>query len=320
MELIIKPTGRCNFNCKFCSAHDLDILHPSNNCVHDKIKDLIYRIKPNRLIVTGGEPLMVNPEYYYNLHEISECEISITSNLKDFYINTDKWIDLFNENWFAVVTSFNYGNSRLWDKNTNYSEEMFINVVNKFNSVVNKKLNCFIAVIDYDNEDRVMDHVLLAKKLGMKVRINNALGIGLQDITYPRYKMYRHYIDIIDAGYASYEINCYERFVSKCPRNINFSCYENIRCTYVDNNGNLHVGMCDEQLSLGLELNDDEILKAKTLADHHKEFINENCIYCNLFRICNGCKTNRYLSSKDDKYCEEMKKLEKDLIRQGWLM
>ena len=72
MELIIKPTGLCNFNCEFCSAHGMDIQHPADGHVPHQIRDLIMKLKPNGLIITGGEPLMVDPQYYYELHDIAQ--------------------------------------------------------------------------------------------------------------------------------------------------------------------------------------------------------------------------------------------------------
>lgn len=322
MELIIKPTGLCNFNCKFCSAHGMDIQHPVDGHVPQQIKDLILKLKPNGLIITGGEPLMVDPQYYYELHEIGKCPIAPTTNLKDFYLNPDKWTPLFKEDWFNVTTSFNYGSTRKWDPNTIYTEHDFIHVLALYRAQTGKSIDSFIAVIDESNEETAHDHVSLAKDLHCKVRLNGAIAAGRQGKTYPRYKMMEIYLEIIEAGLDQYECNCSERTLGKCPWNINSVCQNCIRCCYVDHSGKLHVGTCDERMSMGIELPEDKIIpsscEARSLDIH--EYIKPECAYCELCRLCNGCHTMREESKKDPNYCDEMKKLEDAIIASGWLL
>ncbi len=316
MQLIIKPTGKCNFNCTFCSAKYLDIKHSSTD-VHPHIKEFIENNKPKNIIVTGGEPLLTSPEYYYNLHNISNCNISLTTNLKDFYNNPDKWKDLFNEPWMFIGTSFNYGSSRRWDPNTVYDEKMFLKVVDKFYKYTNKTSLNFIAVIDYDNEEFAIDHVYLAKKINGIVKLNNALEEGLQDHTYPRYKMYQIYLKIIELGLDKYESNCIDRRNNKCPKNLRFNCGSNIRCLYVDSDDKLHVGICDSMLSIGNEITSEKDIRNYIEPD---EYISPKCAYCELFYLCNGCYMNRSAAKKDPKYCDEMKKIEVQIIKNGWLL
>lgn len=322
MELIIKPTGRCNFNCKFCSAFGMDIQHPSNGRVPTKLKELIIEMKPTMLIITGGEPLMVEPSYYYELHDIAQCSMSATTNLKDFYMNPDKWVELFNEPWFNVSTSFNYGDSRMWDKFTVYDECMFLKVMDLYSTKINRDIPSFIAVIDDNNENTVMDHVYLAKRIGSRVKLNNALAVGKQGKTYQRYKMFHHYLNIIDAGLDKYETNCAERGISRCPRNINLMCENSIRCCSIDSNGDIHISTCDEQLALGNEIPSDQVIHRiiKPEKIPYSEYITEDCSCCELFRLCNGCTSNRMEAKKDPNYCKEMKKLEKRIIDTGWLL
>lgn len=321
MNLIIKPTGACDFNCKFCSAHGMNIKHPSDGHVPEAIKELIQKLQPNSLIITGGEPLMIDPCYYYELYDIANCPIGATSNLKDFYNNPDKWKSLFNEKWFRLATSFNYGDTRMWDISTIYTESMFLSVMEKFNKYIGY-IPMFLAVIDENNENTVIDHVLLAKKLNTQVKLNNAIGVGKQDKTYPRYKMFQHYIKIIDMGLEKYEYYCSTRNTDECPRNINHYCTTSLRCCYIDDIGKLHVGTCDEQLSMGNELKAEDILVQGSIPHSEiiplSEHINEKCSYCTLFSLCNACKTNRDASKLIPDYCDEMKKLEDDIINKGW--
>ena len=318
MELIIKPTAACNFDCKFCSAVGMDICHDPNN-IPEPLKDLIVKMKPSNLIITGGEPLMMNPEYYYKLHDLSGVRISITSNLKDFMLHPEKWYELFREEWFSVATSFQYGDGRMWDKNTVYTEEMFLRVVDQFCKYVNSTPPTFISVIDENNVDRAIDHVLLAKSIGSVVRLNNALKVGRQQTYFPRYKMYQIYLDIIDKGLEMYETNCRLRRFSTCPKNTDFECNTMIRCCLVDSSGSLHVGICDELLTMGQELTtEDDILGKCPFHLDVKDYIKPECAYCELFSICNGCHINRESSKEVPEHCEEMKKLENRIIESGW--
>lgn len=318
MTLIIKPTGQCNFACTFCSAYNMDIKHPIDNHVQDEIKKFISELKPDNIIITGGEPLMVHPDYYYEIHDLCGCDVNITSNLKDFYLNPEKWAPLFSEEWFKITTSFNYGEGRRWDKNTIYTEDMFIDVIEKYHEYTGKHIYCFIAVIDINNEQKAIDHVLLAKKMDMVVKLNNALGVGKMDETFPRYRMFEIYLQIIDMGLDNYEVNCNERKMPKCPRNIDMNCYNSIRCCYVDNKHNLHVGLCDELVSLGYYLSDEQIFSSNNTRPN--DYINDKCVYCDLFRLCNGCNINRKMAKLDPNYCSEMKKLSNRIKETGWML
>jgi MoaA/NifB/PqqE/SkfB family radical SAM enzyme len=325
MNLIIKPTGRCNFACKFCSANGLQIQHPENNKVPDQIKEFILKLKPKVIIITGGEPLTVAPEYYYDMHHlVPDATISATTNLKDFYYNPEKWAPLFKEKWFGVGTSFNYGDSRMWDVNTVYTEEMFRSVMDKWIQYVSDNVPGFIAVIDESNEDRILDHVYLAKEYNTQAKINNAIGVGRQGKTYPRYKIFQAYLDIIDKGLDQWEYYCSTRQSMECPRNIQHFCNTSIRCCYIGCDDKLHVGICDEQVSMGHELPEDLQVPKSIYPEYNilkpEECITDKCMYCELYSLCNGCNTNRQEAKKDPNYCGEMKKLEKRIIETGWAL
>ena len=162
MELIIKPTSRCNFACKFCSAGDLSIKHLSS--VTSELKHLLQQLNPSNVIITGGDPLCVIPDFYEELLRLGSWRISMTSNLKAFYEDHDTWVPLFKNPRVGVCTSFQYGKGRMWDAATPYTEEMFRKVFDKFLSLVVYRLK-FISVISLDNESRALDHLLLAKEL-----------------------------------------------------------------------------------------------------------------------------------------------------------
>lgn len=322
MELIIKPTGRCNFDCTFCSAHDLDIAHPGKH-VPDQIKELIDKLKPDSIIVTGGEPLTVDPAYYIELQEYANCHIGFTTNLKDFYLHPKKWEAVFCNPNFGFITSFNYGNTRNWMPGVPYNESMFRAVTKEFKRVTGRESLPFIAVIDETNEDRIMDHVYLAKDLGTQVKINPACKMGRQGTNYPKYKLIKKYIEIIDAGLEEYEITCAERKYGRCAFNTNFLCSSTIRVCYVDTAGKLHYGCCEDLISIGEEIPMDESFPVEpvpALPDYHNTLNGDKCLYCDMYRMCHGCKAHLEHAREFPEYCDEMLKLMPDLKRQGWAL
>lgn len=318
MDLIIRVTGRCNFNCTFCSAGSLNIAHPEHG-VPEQIKEVIKAIKPTGIVISGGEPLLVDPEYYYELLELSNAHVSITTNLKTFFYDPDTWVDLFRHPRIGVTTSFNYGDSRKWNCDENYTEEQFIEIYNLFKKKVGEDVPLpFIAVIDENNENTVLDTVKLAKKLGTICRINNATKQGRCDKTYPRYKMFQKYLEIIDAGLGNYEIYCRNINFNSCPMNVQFLCKSAIRTCYVDTDNKLHYyDCCETEIENLLDYHDD-INK-----DHHpvyprpNELVSNNCLSCPLYTICNGCGSQK--QHYPPEHCAEMHKIKDRLIKLGWV-
>lgn len=320
MDLIIKPTGRCNFDCKFCSAANLDIAHPEKG-IPDQIKEIVKFLDPKRIILTGGDPLTLDPQYFYELRELTSAHVSFTSNLKGFYLNPDMWANVIKDVDFYGGTSFNYGDTRMWNKNTIYSEGMFIEVEELYRDKLGY-CPSFIAVIDEYNESMIFDHINLAKRLNTKVRLNNALKLGKQGKSFPRYKMMKYYLQLIDMGLDKYEVNCLERSEAKCSFNAEFRCSSGIRCCYIDSNNNLHYNNCEDEISLGIEF-PLETIKPELCIDTPpvEDHINDNCMYCELFRFCNGCRSNvRSIKEEFPEHCEEMLKMKNRIIETGWAL
>ena len=94
MELIIKTTAACNMACKFCAAAGIKTIEQKS--VDPRIIDIIKTIKPNGIILTGGDSLCCSPEWYYELFELfPDIQVDFVTNLKDYYLNPDKWTDIF---------------------------------------------------------------------------------------------------------------------------------------------------------------------------------------------------------------------------------
>jgi sulfatase maturation enzyme AslB (radical SAM superfamily) len=320
MELIIKPTAVCNFKCTFCAASKLSINHTPDK-VPEQLKELIRNTKPDSLIFTGGEPTMCSPKYYEEILSLSDANVSLTSNLKNFYLHPDEWTPIFRNPRVGIATSFQYGYGRLWDESTNYSEEMFLKVQDLFYERIGYHPS-FITVIVEDNKDRYFDHIELAKRIGTMCRLNNAIKMGRQSTYFPRYEIFKMWIDIIERGYEQYEVNCSERKIGRCPMNTRGRCQSCIRAVYVKPNGELIYSNCEDKLNredpdASIPLEDSPPIPEITRISP-REIISLKCYSCDLFRICNGCETNRMHAREDQNYCKEMTKLKSKIIEHGW--
>ena len=72
MELIIKPTELCNFKCTFCSSTKL-VEDKASTLDHQYIFDFLDRFpNTNSIIVNGGDPLMMKPDYYFTILDYIE--------------------------------------------------------------------------------------------------------------------------------------------------------------------------------------------------------------------------------------------------------
>lgn len=316
MELIIKPTGRCNFNCTFCSANLLDIKHSER--VSDELKQIISTLKPSCLIFTGGEPLLVNRQYYDEILALGDYSISFTSNLKDFYNNPDKWTDLFKNKRVGVCTSFQYGTERRWDKDTPYTEEMFRRVMKVFNDKVGY-VPSFISLVSEENEDRALDHIYLAKELGTKCKINAVKQMGLSQTTYPLYKMIDIWLKIQELGLEEYWDHDIQFNKGGCDFNTNRMCESSIRTFWLDNQGNIKYSNCENRASNLEFINlENKCPELKSVPLSMNNLITKKCLFCPLCGLCNSCKATLPLNKKDPNFCKEMKAREEKILGAGW--
>lgn len=313
MELILKPTGRCNFSCSFCSSTTQGFL----DVTEEEVISVAKKCNAQGIIVNGGDPLMMSPDYYKRIHDVLKIPIALVSNLKDFWYHPKKWKDLFLTPGISVNTSFQFGNGRLWDPKTVYTEKMFRDVMSLFNQEIGYSPS-FISVIDFDNEHLWKEHVLLAKELGTTCRLNNALKVGKQGHWYPRYKMFEIWIKICEESLDSYEQNCFERKESKCPMNTNFICRSTIRAMQKEKDGKLHYYPCGELADKETGEISYEELNDTPHSVKHKP-MNISCYSCELFSLCNGCYVNQEQVDNFSTYCKEMKKIIPDLRKWSWI-
>ena len=240
MDLIIKPTEKCNFKCTFCS---------STNITEDKTAELDYQYifdflkrfpETNTIIVNGGDPLMMEPEYYWkiidHLDKInSPASISFTSNLWPFYKNPNKWKKLFNHPRMGVTTSFQYGGGRLKGDLSIFTEEDFWKTSNAMLEHCGYRPD-FISVITEENEHDAIKNVELAKKMGVECKLNYAFSSGppvkFKDIVmghegkpYMLSDIYEIYVKIFELGLSDWEFNTKQMMkrlighATSCPQN-----------------------------------------------------------------------------------------------------
>ncbi len=321
MELIIKPTEACNFHCTFCSSTDI-ATDKSATLPVDKIAAFLDRFpETNTIIVNGGDPLMMSPEYYYDI--LGEVEkrrmstvLSLTTNLWAFYRAPEKWTPLFRHPLVDVATSFNYGTTRRITKDKVFTEEVFWDVSNLFLERVGYRPD-FISVITDENLATALANVLLAKKMDVECKLNYAYASGAQAKSLLKGKIYRVYLDIIDQGLAPWEYNAKqllkmrERTPTTCP--LRRDCDETIRCLQPEGDYYSCGAFGDDRLyPISFQ---EEVLergeKQTPLAGRSElHFLKEECLSCPLFAICNGCKkTITDLKRNDvvEAHCAEMK-------------
>lgn len=342
MDLIIKPTEKCNFKCTFCSStHITD--DKTAELDLEKVFTFLKRFPETRtIIVNGGDPLMMSPDYYWRIIEkLDELEmdtvISLTTNLWPFYKNTKKWIDLFKHPRIGIITSFQYGGGRLKGDLTEFSEDDFWKVSDHMLEHVGYRPD-FITVITDENKHRAIDNVLLAKKMNVVCKLNHALSSG-PVVQFKGIKMgqqgrpllfadvYELYVEIWKRGLTEWEYNTKQmvkRLIGKgttCPQNRD--CDGGIRA--LQPSGDYYsCGAFGDDRSYSIdfekEMNGKKIFPLKFQPELLS--LKQSCFTCPLFQICNGCKKT-IKDMKDhgmvEQHCLKMKGLAKDIIESNGL-
>lgn len=317
MQLILKPTAACNFACTFCSANKLKLKHLVS--VPDELKKLLDALKPQDIILTGGEPLLCPMSFYEELLNLGSWSLSFTTNLKAFYESPEFWTTLFKNRRVGVCTSFQYGPGRCWSAGEPYTEQKFIEVEELFRQKVGYAPT-FIAVLSNDNEQYAMKHLELARKLGTKCKLNGVLPVGLSKEFFPRWKLFKIWLDALDAGFGDVLDIQTAAYQGGCGLNTNYMCQSTIGACEIAEDGKLQYAACEEDLNAqtDLILPPDHQLVPHQMKIHPNTLISKKCLTCKLCRLCNGCKHARNGAYHDDKHCEEMKKLEDRIVAAGW--
>ena len=326
MELIIKPTEKCNFKCTFCS---------STNITDDKDKTLdlgqVFRFLqkyPNTgtIIVNGGDPLMVSPRYYWELLAYIEqnnlpTTLSFTTNLWAFKVKPSKWEELFRHPRVGVATSFNFGDTRRVTEDIPFTLDMFWEISDLFLDRVGYRPD-FISVINDENESSAIDNVRLAKEMNVECKLNYAMASGDQSSPYQLSKIYKLYTEVYDENLWQWEYNTkvmMRRLIagtSSCPQNR--TCDSGIRCIQPSGDYYSCGSFGDDReysISFEAEMTGDQILPLQR--DVELLSMKDECFTCPMFDICNGCKkTIRDTKRMNmvDSHCSLMKTLADKII------
>lgn len=315
MDIIINPTNKCNFKCDFCAASELCKQTLTSKKTISYLKKLENKYSIGQVIINGGDPLVMSPDYYEDILKYLETlkhpvSLSLTTNLWAFYKDPDKWVNILTNPRVGVITSFQYGTKRKIGNGKVFDEQKFRDVFNLFVDRIGYKPN-FIAVIDKSNEFSVLPTVKLAKKLGIRCKINKAIIRGRQKDYYPRYDMFKQYINIIDNGYRDYEMNI-ELITSYFTGghtycDIDRDCYHHLRVINPD--GLMYT--CSYNAEAGIfKTNLDELDLNKFPITFNT--IKMECTSCPNCNLCNSCRiyVQEVLDNNDvENYCKNMKEI-----------
>lgn len=329
MDLIIKPTIRCNFFCEFCSSTEF-CDKDSKDLTSQDVINILKQEHVNSIVFNGGDPLLMEPEFYWDIvHYIHDnnlsTTLSMTTNLKDFMKNPDKWTPLFTQEIVpvGVCTSFQYGSLRKIYPNQPYTEEMFRETFKKFYEYTGQKL-AFLAIISEENEKYALKHVEFAKELGTQCRINEVINSGKAGKPYPFYKIANFWVDIIKAGDDKYEMNCavfkdaVDGVNTECP--FCRSCTDSVMCLSCGSPDKLtRCGSLSDDIPRMKDDPEEQGLLAYTLGEaedvpYEYSILKPECYSCPMYQVCNACfKTNRDLRKFGmvDEHCKGIKKVYK---------
>jgi len=332
VDLIIKPTERCNFKCTFCSSTHITE-DKTAELSHDQIFEFLNRFpETNTIIVNGGDPLMMPPEYYWKIIKYLDdndlkATISFTSNLWPFYKNPDKWKDLFNHPRMGVTTSFQYGGGRLKGDLSEFTEEDFWKVSDAMLEHCGYRPD-FIAVITEENEHLAIKNVELAKRMGVECKLNYAFSsgppvkfknivMGQEGKPYMLADIYEIYVKIWQMGLTDWEYNTKQMVkrlkghATTCPQNRD--CDSGIRTLQPSGDYYSCGAFGDDRqypIDFKAEMTGKKIFPIKHIPE--LQSLKQSCYTCPMFEICNGCKkTIKDLKDYNmvEKHCKKMKTL-----------
>lgn len=279
----------------------------------------IKKINPDDVILTGGDPLLVDPSFYEDiLHINNTVTLSFTTNLWDFYINPLKWIKLFKNSRVNVGTSFQYGNLRKKPDGSVFSEYDFLKIIDLFHKYVGY-VPSFISVISDENAKFAIDHLHLAKKIGAKCKLNCMLPLGKSHTFFLKDKLFQIYVDAIEHNmqqYESYLSKCssHSYAFQYCPNNMLNMCALTNRALLVKNDV-AYYSYCEDLLYLDMCKTTDVNDLTLTHYESHKHIPNK-CYMCECFNICHNCLLYSSLLDKisiTTNYCNYLNSVVKKL-------
>ena len=334
MDLIIKPTQRCNFSCSFCSSTEI----ANSNSVNDdldisKVIEFLDRFpQTNSIIVNGGDPLVVDPSFYFKIiAEIRSRGLStvlhLCTNLWDYYQRPSKWRELFHCEEVEVGTSFDFS-ERYITKDRQLDVDTFLKILTSFKEDFGYTPS-FVSVITKENSWRVLDLVRLAKSLDVECKLNYLHASGRSKEIFTIGDMYNSYLDIYAEDLHLFESNTKQMLKklktsehTSCPSNRN--CDEGIRNLQPMKNGYEYssCGAFGDDLEYGIDFEREMAGESfrPLQGDIELQYMKEECLSCVNFNICNGCfKTVKDTKKANlvDHSCKSMMRFRERVIEMG---
>ena len=153
----VSVTDRCDFRCTYCMSEDMDFL-PKKDVLSleelDRLCNTFIDLGVKKLRITGGEPL-------------------VRKNIMQLFSNLGKKIG----QWLEELTLTTNG-SQL----DRYAKDLFHNGVRRINvSLDSLEKNKFKKITLIGDLDKVINGIMVAKKAGLKIKINTVALKGIND-------------------------------------------------------------------------------------------------------------------------------------------
>jgi len=153
----VSVTDRCDFRCTYCMSEDMDFL-PKKDVLSleelDRLCDTFIDLGVKKLRITGGEPL-------------------VRKNIMQLFSNLGKKLGQGLEE--LTLTT----NGSQLDR---YAKDLFDNGVRRINvSLDSLEKNKFKKITRIGDLDKVINGIMVAKKAGLKIKINTVALKGIND-------------------------------------------------------------------------------------------------------------------------------------------
>lgn len=185
--IIIKPIKQCNACCRHCSVD-------KNNSTRMKVGDVVKIVKnlqkldgqasETEFIWHGGEPMLMGPEFYWEVQDSLNKEFpdfkfkhSMQSNL--LLYNSSKWKDVFRDvfnNW-CVSSSYDFFSSFRQVAIGDYYEK-WVKKAQAFQKDSGGRPLYVITVLSKENVEKVIEICQLAKELNLRIKLNHLYETG----------------------------------------------------------------------------------------------------------------------------------------------
>lgn len=292
-------TNRCNFRCNFCSfgcdkENSIDGKSSDFSMDYTKIKELLQRIKPQKIIFTGGEPLL-NQEiirYMKIAKKYTNSKVILQTN--GYYLNKISREIFTLIDWIEISTS-------------HYSDKEFRRIIE---NVSQQQVKIYATFVFNDNYEKLIKIIDLCIEFGIELKINFVSGFGSAkdnklkicngrekvDVLYNIAKLLLSrdgLIEVLASNFVLdfkfyYPCSAFGRALTVFPDGDMYPCHSlNYEKYHL---GNLNKTSADEVISKYESLISDRVYK-KTF----DVFNNTNCDKCNYRSICGG-----YCVAKDE--------------------